>query len=174
MRRIEIVAVIVAGLVIGLVLLVQGKADAAQPYGGCDEAWQAPSSEGAQLCRDKGWTVTSQLVVNPRGVVKASRLPDCATAAAPCALLAGLDSGWLDSDYTWHSVWTSGPRGYWRWASRAEQHRFGLLPSNQVQRRHGRVTWFRGPSGETWANVKCIDPDACPDSEHWPEGQAPR
>lgn len=23
-----------------------------EPYGGCDEAWQAPKSEGAQWCRD--------------------------------------------------------------------------------------------------------------------------
>jgi len=28
-----------------------------QPYGGCDEAWQAPYSEGADWCRDHGWTI---------------------------------------------------------------------------------------------------------------------
>lgn len=27
-------------------------AAAIEPYGGCDEAWQAPKSEGAQWCRD--------------------------------------------------------------------------------------------------------------------------
>lgn len=27
-------------------------AAALEPYGGCDEAWQAPQSEGAQWCRD--------------------------------------------------------------------------------------------------------------------------
>ena len=28
-----------------------------QPYGGCDEAWQAPRSDGAQWCRDHGYAV---------------------------------------------------------------------------------------------------------------------
>lgn len=28
-----------------------------EPYGGCDEAWQAPHSEGADLCRELGWVI---------------------------------------------------------------------------------------------------------------------
>lgn len=28
-----------------------------QPYGGCDEAWQAPDSPGAEWCRNHGYLV---------------------------------------------------------------------------------------------------------------------
>lgn len=113
---------------------------------------------------DAGYVVTTK-----HGVVKHSTLRDCRVASSvPCSLFGGLDSGWLDSEYTWHSVWMHGPRGHWRWATKAEQLRYRLTPSNQVQRRHGVITWFRGPTGETWANVPGSD------SEHWPDGQAPR
>lgn len=37
-----------------------------QPYGGCDEAWQAPRSTGADECRDHGWTVHWWIVVSPK------------------------------------------------------------------------------------------------------------
>lgn len=30
---------------------------AVEPYGGCDEAWQAPHSEGAAYCRSLGYDV---------------------------------------------------------------------------------------------------------------------
>jgi hypothetical protein len=108
------------------------------------------------------------VVVTRHGVLKSTTLRDCRVASSvPCSLFDGIDSGWLDEDYGWHSVWTTGPSGRWHWATKAERVRFGLTLMNQVQRRHGRITWFRGPTGETWCN--------CPgyDSEHWPEGQAP-
>lgn len=141
MKRIEIVAALIGAVVIGLVLFVQGEAKAD----------------------------TVPVVTTKHGVVKTSTLRDCRVASSvPCSLFGGLDSGWLDSEYVWHSVWTSKPRGHWHWATKAERVRFGLTMMNQVQRRHGKVTWFRGPSGETWANVPGTD------SEHWPDGQAPR
>lgn len=31
-----------------------------EPYGGCDEAWQAPQSAGAWECRAHGWIVTAR------------------------------------------------------------------------------------------------------------------
>lgn len=163
-------AVFITVLVVALGLAVAPAAKAAQPYGGCKEAWQAPTSQGAADCRAQGWTITDEVVVNPRGVIKVSGLRDCAVATSlPCSRLGGLDSGWLELDELgmpiWHSVWMHGPRGRWHWASKAEQVRYHLLPSNQVKRRHGVVTWFRGPTGERWANVPGTD------SEHWPDGQ---
>ena len=50
---------------------------AAQPYGGCDEAWQAPKSEGAEWCRDHGWTVRARYVIGPAGYLRYSSLPSC-------------------------------------------------------------------------------------------------
>lgn len=50
---------------------------ASQPYGGCKEAWQAPQSDGADWCRDHGWTVRGNLVVGPRGVVRYDAMPEC-------------------------------------------------------------------------------------------------
>jgi hypothetical protein len=31
-----------------------------EPYGGCDEAWQAPQSRGARECRQHGYAVPAQ------------------------------------------------------------------------------------------------------------------
>lgn len=47
------------------------------PYGGCVEAWQAPQSEGAEDCREHGWTVRARLVVGPQRVVRYTALPHC-------------------------------------------------------------------------------------------------
>lgn len=52
-------------------------ASAHQPYGGCDEAWQAPTSDGAKHCRSHGWTVRSRVVIGPSGWVHVNRLPAC-------------------------------------------------------------------------------------------------
>lgn len=57
--------------------LIPAPAFAHQPYGGCDEAWQAPRSAGAEHCRDHGWTVRHRFVINPRGYVKYVSLPPC-------------------------------------------------------------------------------------------------
>lgn len=50
---------------------------AVQPYGGCDEAWQAPRSEGAAECRTRGWLIRSGYVVSPRSVLRYYNLPFC-------------------------------------------------------------------------------------------------
>lgn len=65
-----------AVLVVGLLLVMMGlllapKGEAAQPYGGCDEAWQAPHSTGADECRALGWTVKRSLVLDPTNRVRA-------------------------------------------------------------------------------------------------------
>lgn len=52
-------------------------ATSSQPYGGCKEAYQAPTSKGAADCRDKGWTVRPGFVVSPRGVLRYYDLPSC-------------------------------------------------------------------------------------------------
>lgn len=41
-----------------------------QPYGGCDEAWQAPHSTGADECRAHGWTVKWWIIVSPKDRVR--------------------------------------------------------------------------------------------------------
>lgn len=45
-------------------VVVQTKANATPPYGGCKEAWQAPHSAGADGCRDRGWLVKHRLVLD--------------------------------------------------------------------------------------------------------------
>lgn len=81
-RYTQTVATLSAGMVIGGILALAGVQDAHaaksdQPYGGCDEAWQAPHSEGAETCRDLGWVVRKNLVVGPRKWVRMSALPSC-------------------------------------------------------------------------------------------------
>ena len=75
------------GLLVGISMLVTlivawvafsaGAASAHQPYGGCDEAWQAPKSAGAKHCRTHGWLVRPRVVVGPKGWVHHNRLPAC-------------------------------------------------------------------------------------------------
>lgn len=49
-----------------------------QPMGGCDEAWQAPRSEGAEHCREHGWTVRKRFVLTPSSrVATIRRLKPC-------------------------------------------------------------------------------------------------
>lgn len=60
-----------------LLIFTPVKAHSAQPYGGCDEAWQAPHSAGAGWCQARGWTVRPNFVLNRYNVVKANRLPAC-------------------------------------------------------------------------------------------------
>jgi len=55
------------------------RADASQPYGGCDEAWQAPHSVGAKWCRSHGWIVRPRIVVGPHGHVRFRTMPKCIT-----------------------------------------------------------------------------------------------
>lgn len=48
-----------------------------EPYGGCDEAWQAPKSEGAAWCRRHGWTVRPNFVIDKHNVLRTTRFGAC-------------------------------------------------------------------------------------------------
>jgi hypothetical protein len=43
----------------------------------CDEAWQAPDSEGADNCRLRGWTVRRDFILTPANTVAYLRLNPC-------------------------------------------------------------------------------------------------
>ena len=87
-----------------------------QPYGGCKEAHAYPQTRGAADCRALGWTVRPRLVVDPRGVVRFSRLPHCAIEDAssgpvPCSWNFGPGDGngrglsyWVDRHDRTHYV----------------------------------------------------------------------
>ena len=108
-----------------------------QPYGGCKEAWQAPSSEGAAECRAHGWLIRPRLVVGPHGVVRFTALPHCrqedgSGQRSACTWNvrdgAGRDgdgSGltyWLDARDHTHYVWPLNATAWWyqwRWVSSA-------------------------------------------------------
>lgn len=88
-------------------LLVNSPAVAApQPYGGCDEAWQAPKSAGAQECRDLGYTVHRKFVLNPARVPVAWRVDSCRTSATRNVCFRAFDtSGYVLKRSTgrrWH------------------------------------------------------------------------
>lgn len=73
---------LVGGVVLGWAVILTSapayaETDWSQPYGGCDEAWQAPHSIGADQCRAHGWTVRSRLVVGPHRWVHYSTLASC-------------------------------------------------------------------------------------------------
>jgi hypothetical protein len=115
--------------------LATGPAQSAElaPYGGCDEAWQAPQSDGADWCRDHGWTVTTRLVIGPRGVVRFTSLPHCRVEDAsngpvPCTWNVGprVDGNGVGLSFVafdreaYRYVWPASPRvGSWYWVTRS-------------------------------------------------------
>lgn len=128
-------ALCAATFLIGVMLAVVGMAAPAHaaPYGGCEEAWQAPQSKGAQACRASGWTVRARISVNKHGVVRAHRLPSCehedgSGSKAACSWNIrsrdGNGSGlalWYDPANRAHFVWRSNPtynRDGWQWTDR--------------------------------------------------------
>ena len=70
-------ALMAAAWTIIVMVLAPVPADGAQPYGGCKEAIDYPHSEGADWCRDHGWTVTRSIVVRPDRWVVNYRMPLC-------------------------------------------------------------------------------------------------
>lgn len=67
-KAFAIVAIFAIGAVIAAAVGAS-KADAAdRPYGTCREAWQEPFSPGADDCRQRGWTITRHLLINPHNV----------------------------------------------------------------------------------------------------------
>src|SRR5262245_34460579 len=75
---VSILAVGIVGAVIGVDWFTRAHATTwTQPYGGCQEAWQAPYSVGARECRAHGWVVRPRLVVGPRHWIRFTALPHC-------------------------------------------------------------------------------------------------
>lgn len=123
-------------LVLAAVLgtLVAAPAGAAQPYGGCAEAWQAPHSKGATVCRDRGWQInlhgTRQdhprgTVVSPHAVLRYLNLPNCKYEDGgenqPCAWnLQGVQGNgvglayWVDREDRSRYVWRHPARHGWK------------------------------------------------------------
>jgi hypothetical protein len=129
-------AVLLTVVSLTLGFFLAGKADAAdwtQPYGGCDEAWQAPHSEGADACRAHGWTVRSHLVIDPHRVVRMSSLISCGVEDAsdgtvPCSWNFGSTDGngrglsfFVSRAHRFHFVWATDPTTgtRWQWVSRS-------------------------------------------------------
>ena len=124
------------------------------PYGGCAEAWQAPRSPGAELCRDRGWSVSARFVVGPRGVVRHSSLPHCryedgSGGPRPCTWNVGrrVDGNGIGlaykvrRDLTARYVWPRSPAvDGWRWVTDTEARRL----AQRATRASGRsVTAWR-------------------------------
>lgn len=114
--RVGLAVAAVTAIAAGTYAAIVEKADAAEPYGGCDEAGQSAltvNSDGADWCRDHGWTVTRTIVIDPNGWVRATSLSACPTDEAeggPClwnARRQGNHRGqsfWLDRNDTVHPV----------------------------------------------------------------------
>lgn len=146
---------------------------AVEPYGGCKEAWQAPRSPGAKLCRQLGYTVSARFVVGPRGVVLRSSLPHCryedgSGGPRPCTWNIGrrIDGNGIGlaykvrRDMTVRYVWPESPavRG-WRWVGQRQARRLARQFTRPAQRR-SLDAWQRCVlrHGAT-TRVKCLDGD---------------
>lgn len=136
-----------------------------QPYGGCDEAWQAPRSPGAADCRDLGWTVTGRLVLDPHHVVRASRLPDCGrvTQGACSWNFNGGHRGpslWIDSTGRTQYVWPENPTSHmrggahtWRWVTTEQADALAEGGTRGADHR----AWGLCVYAAQWTNVRCPD-----------------
>lgn len=165
-----LVALVLAGLTVGA---VKANADGhkVQPYGGCDEAWQAPHSIGARECRSLGWTVSRRLVVSPRGVVKMSTLPWCAVEDAssgrvPCSWNFGQDADrnrtghglafWVGPKGGMHFVWSTSPVGRgWHFVPRSFADALAEGGTPGADRRDWSQCVNR--IGVTYVRVACAD-----------------
>lgn len=99
-----------------------------EPYGGCDEAYLYPGTEGAQWCEEHG---LPKIKVDEHNVLVDHNLPPCANdepAGGPClwdALVRGNGYGnsfWLDEHDQVHYLWTLDPTqgdgaGSWEWVT---------------------------------------------------------
>ena len=108
-----------------------------EPFGGCDEAWQAPRSTGADRCRELGYTVSARFLLSPRGVVLHSSLPHCrfedgSGGRRPCTWNVGprVDGNGIGlaykvrRDMSVRYVWAASPAvDEWRWVGRSLAYR---------------------------------------------------
>ena len=77
MIRTLLAALAVTTILAGGTAAVAEAAQAAQSYGGCDEAYRYARTAGAQDCREAGWTIRPRLVITPDNKVAYSVLPHC-------------------------------------------------------------------------------------------------
>lgn len=88
--RVLVAALTVIVMAICVSLIFTQHSDAAQPYGGCDEAWHHPKSKGAALCREQGWTIRKRLVINSERRLVYVDLRKCEYEDSPnCVWYAG-------------------------------------------------------------------------------------
>lgn len=127
-RRGAYAAVILCILTFAIALVAVPRADAHQPYGGCDEAWQAPRSQGAAHCRSHGWLVRPRIVVGPHGWVRFNRMPACVNE---------------DGSYR-RANGTVGLQRHCFWDADTRGNRRGR--DSIIDRVHGRlaITWVKG------------------------------
>ena len=144
---------------------------ATEPYGGCDEAWQAPRSPGAELCRALGYSVSARFVLSPRGVVLHSSLPHCrfedgSGGRRPCTWNVGprTDGNGVGlaykvrPDMTVRYVWDVSPAvNAWRWVSERQARRLQSRFTRPAERRSVSA-WQRCViRHESTTRVKCPD-----------------
>ena len=149
-----------------------GVADGTEPYGGCAEAWQAPRSAGADLCREQGYTVSARFVLSPRGVVLHSSLPHCAYedgsgGRRPCTWNVGrpVDGNGIGlaykvrRDMSVRYVWPTSPAvDGWRWVSERQARRLAGRFTRPAERR-SVAAWQRCVLRDDGTRVRCADGD---------------
>ena len=169
-------------LMLGGLLAVAGPGQAQQtrwqqPYGGCVEGHNYPHSQGADECRDHGWTVRQRLVVGPHGVVRFASLPLCREedgsgqrsactwnfGPGPEGLYhphghTGDDQGlafWVDRHDRVHYVWGwySPITGRWAWVN--QELGDALAEGEQQEPNNWRACMYRWRHG--LAQVACPD-----------------
>lgn len=148
-----------------------GTRGATEPYGGCDEAWQAPRSPGADLCRALGYSVSARFVLSPRGVVLHSSLPHCrfedgSGGRRPCTWNVGprTDGNGVGlaykvrPDMTVRYVWDASPAvDGWRWVSERRARRLVSRITRPAQQR-SVTAWQRCViRRDATTRVKCPD-----------------
>lgn len=143
---------------------------AIEPYGGCAEAWQAPRSAGADLCRELGYTVSARFVLSPRGVVLHSSLPHCAYedgsgGRRPCTWNVGrrVDGNGIGlaykvrRDMSVRYVWPTSPAvDGWRWVSERQARRLAGRFIRPAERR-SVAAWQRCVLRHDGTRARCAD-----------------
>jgi hypothetical protein len=111
-RSLTLTLATLAALAAGLPSSSTADTPTGRPYGGCGEAWQAPQSDGAAWCRDRGWMVRARVVIGPHRWVHFTSLPHCtfedgSGGPRPCTWNVGrpIDGNGIGRAYV---VWSNG------------------------------------------------------------------
>lgn len=100
-----------------------------EPYGGCDEAYRYPGTQGYRWCEDNHLLPGTVIKVSEHDVLIASNLPPCPfdePNGGPCLWNADIEgngngtSYWLDEHNERHYLWTTNPTkgdgaDSWKW-----------------------------------------------------------